>query len=340
MTDLFDQQITDGLHRAVDGIAVPRGSFGDVRRRVRARRSRHVAAAVVPAVAGLALIGMRPSGDPDPLSADATTDSSTGSSDPAPATAVTSSTQPTTTSIGGSAISPDLVAGVLCLDATGQSDGLFAGCLEHVPNARTMKAPSAIIIADTPKFLVPLDPAYQVEAETLSDLFGLPVRPDVTAHLQQELAGTDLSGVRVFMVIGTTDAASCTIPGCEIPATSYPPKLTLEVDGWEVAAGDLDDRFVRYNFVHLDGRQLDVTVEAGGVDVYLDRIATLSPDAVETIDDISQVATLATIGGFQLDALLEPGSDWVLQAVGAGFASREDFVATVTALEQSLRTDG
>ena len=149
--------------------------------------------------------------------------------------------------------------------------------------------------------------------------------------------------------VSTVTVPDTTIPGQGGPGGSLPdgavdevlpPKLTLKVDGWEIAAGDLGDRSVSYQFVHLDGRQLDVTVEAGGVDVYLDRIATLSPDAVETINDVSQVAALATIGGFQLDALLEPGSDWVLQVVGAGFTSREDFVATVTALEQSLRTDG
>ncbi len=198
MTDLFDQQIADGLHRAVDGIAVPRGSFGDVRRRVRARRGRHVAAAVVPAVAGMVWIGMRPSGDPNPLVAGAATDSTTFS------------------------ISPDLIAGVLCLDATGQSDGSLSGCLEYLPDAWMMMAPSAIVLNDAPMFVVPLAPAYQAEAQTLSDWFGLPVRSDLLAHLQQDLAGTDLSGVHVFMVIGTTDATTCTIPGCDIPATSDP----------------------------------------------------------------------------------------------------------------------
>ena len=223
MTDLFDQQITDGLHRAVDGIAVPRGSFGDVRRRVRARRSRHAAAAVLPAVAGMVWIGMRPSGEPNPLAAGASTDSTTGSSEPSPDTAATSSTEPTTTSIGGSAISPDLIAGVLCLDATGQSDGLLSGCLEYLPDARMMKAPSAIVLNDAPRFVVPLDPAYQAEAQTLSDRFGLPMRSDLLAHLLEDLAGTDLSDVHVFMVIGTTDATVCTVPGCDIPATSAVP---------------------------------------------------------------------------------------------------------------------
>lgn len=223
MTDLFDQQITDGLHRAVDGIAVPRGSFGDVRRRVRARRGRHVAAAVVPAVASMVWIGMRPSSDPNPLVAGAATDSTTGSSEPAPDTAVTSST--VTSSTGQTttfSISPDLIAGVLCLDATGQSNGSLSGCLEYLPDARMMKAPSAIVLNDAPKFVVPLAPAYQAEAQTLSDWLGLPVRSDLLAHLQQDLAGTDLSGVHVFMVIGTTDATTCTIPRCDIPATSDP----------------------------------------------------------------------------------------------------------------------
>jgi hypothetical protein len=119
----------------------------------------------------------------------------------------------------------------------------------------------------------------------------------------------------------------------------FPPTMTLGLEGWEVLAGDFDGRFVRYLFAHPDGRQLDVTVEAGGVDVYFERVASLSADAVETIDDISQVADLATIGGYRLDALLEPGSEWVLHAVGAGFADRADFIATIRAFEQSPRVD-
>ncbi len=225
MTDLFDQQITDGLHRAVEGVAVPRGSFGDVRRRVRARRSRHVAAAGLPALAGLAWIGTRSAGDPNPLAAGAT-DSTTGSSDStpdtAPDTAVTSSTELTTTSIGGSAITPQLVAGVLCIDATGQPDGSLKGCIEYLPDARRMKAPSAIVLNDTPRFVVPLDGKSLAEAQTLTDQLGVPVRSDLLAHLLENLGDTDLTGVRVLMVIGTTDATVCTVPGCDTPATSAP----------------------------------------------------------------------------------------------------------------------
>lgn len=71
--------------------------------------------------------------------------------------------------------------------------------------------------------------------------------------------------------VTTISVADTTIPvqggsgGSSLPEV-FPPKLLLELDGWEVAAGDLGDRFVRYLFVHLDGRQLDVTVEAGGIE--------------------------------------------------------------------------
>lgn len=119
-----------------------------------------------------------------------------------------------------------------------------------------------------------------------------------------------------------------------------PPKLNLDLDGWQVAAADLDGRFAHYQFQHVDGRQLDVTVEAGGIDVYLDRIATLSADAAEVIDDTAQVADLATIGSYRFDALLEPGSEWVLQVIGDGFANRADFVATVNAIEHAPRAGG
>lgn len=220
MTDLFDQQITDGLHRAVDGFSVPRGSFGDVRRRVRARRSRHVAAAVLPTLAGLVWIGTRSAGDPNPLAAGAATESTTGSSETAPDTAVTSSTEPTTSSIGGSAITPELVAGVLCIDATGQADSSRNECTGYLPDARRMKAPSAIVINDTPTFVVPLDGTFLADAQTLTDQFGVPVRSDLLAHLLENLGDTDLTGVRVLMVIGTTDATVCTVPGCNVPVTT------------------------------------------------------------------------------------------------------------------------
>lgn len=81
MTDLFDQQITDSLHRTVD-IPDRVGSFSDVRRRVRARRNRRVAAAIAPAVTGLAWIGMRPTSEPTTLTPAQATDSTTGSSEP------------------------------------------------------------------------------------------------------------------------------------------------------------------------------------------------------------------------------------------------------------------
>lgn len=220
MTDLFDQQITDGLHRAAHGAAVSRGSFGDVRRRVRARRSRHVAAAVLPTLAGLTWIGTRSPGEPSPLATGAAADP-TGPSDPEP----TSLSQPTATSIADilpPSTLPDPAAHVLCLDATGQPDTSFGSCLELLPNARTMKAPSAIVILDTPMFVVPLDSAYQAEAQALSAQLGLPLRPDGTAHLQQDLTGMDLSGVHVVLVIGTTDVTTCTVPGCDTTVTSAP----------------------------------------------------------------------------------------------------------------------
>jgi hypothetical protein len=227
MTDLFDQQITDGLHRAAASIAVHHGSLPDVRRRVRARRARHVAAVSLPAVAGLALVGLRQTPAPNPLSSatapelsepgvtgpasptSTTTVESTGPASPASTTAVESTTAP-----------PGLFDGVVCLDAT--PDASVERCLASLPGARPMTAPSYMVIKDAPMFVVPADPAYQAEAQALSDRLGLPFRPDITGHLHQDLAGTDLTGVRVFVVLGTTDTTVCTIPACRVSETTLP----------------------------------------------------------------------------------------------------------------------
>ncbi len=92
MIDLFDQQITESLHHSA-AHATPRpGSFSDVRRRVRVRRQRHVAAAVLPAVAGMAWLGMRPTTTPSgSAAAPGASDSAPVSSEPAADTAVTDS---------------------------------------------------------------------------------------------------------------------------------------------------------------------------------------------------------------------------------------------------------
>ncbi|MEN9506506.1 MAG: hypothetical protein RI958_2432, partial [Actinomycetota bacterium] len=223
MTDLFDQQITDGLHRAAAGVAATKGSFGDVRRRARARRARHLAAVSLPAVAGLAMVGLRQTPQANPLSpAAAAPDPSTASSETVPDADVTSTTEPTTTSIGGSAITPQLVAGVLCIDATGQADAARNECIGYLPDARRMKAPSAIVASGDPRFVVPLDETFLAEAQTLTDQFGIPVRSDMLAFVLENLAGTDLTGVQVIMVIGTTDVTTCTVPGCDTTATSAP----------------------------------------------------------------------------------------------------------------------
>jgi hypothetical protein len=68
--------------------------------------------------------------------------------------------------------------------------------------------------------VVPLDEKSQAEAQTLSDQFGVPVRSDLLAHLLENLGDTDLTGVRVLMVIGTTDATVCTVPSCNVPVTT------------------------------------------------------------------------------------------------------------------------
>lgn len=82
MNDLFDQQIIESLHRNANHAVVPRPSFGDVRRRVRIRRQRNMAAIAAPAVLGIATLGLRSAsverqasgiGDTVPVSNDSTT---------------------------------------------------------------------------------------------------------------------------------------------------------------------------------------------------------------------------------------------------------------------------
>jgi hypothetical protein len=61
MNDPFDTLITESLHH--DAANAPRrgAGFGDVRHRVHRRRQRNVAAMTVPAVLGVAALGLRPS---------------------------------------------------------------------------------------------------------------------------------------------------------------------------------------------------------------------------------------------------------------------------------------
>lgn len=74
MTDEFDTELSRSLHQRAAAAPTDGHHFGDVRRRVRRRRQRHVAMGVLPAMAGVAYLGTRPVAD-EPAQAGATPDS-------------------------------------------------------------------------------------------------------------------------------------------------------------------------------------------------------------------------------------------------------------------------
>ncbi len=64
MTDELDNELSRSLHQRAAAAPTDGRHFGDVRRRVRRRRQRHVAMGVLPAVAGVAYLGSRPVAEP------------------------------------------------------------------------------------------------------------------------------------------------------------------------------------------------------------------------------------------------------------------------------------
>lgn len=64
MTDEFDNDLTRSLQQRAHDVPTDGRHFGDVRRRVRRRRQRHVAMGVLPALAGVAYLGSRPVAEP------------------------------------------------------------------------------------------------------------------------------------------------------------------------------------------------------------------------------------------------------------------------------------
>ncbi|MDP2293032.1 MAG: hypothetical protein Q8M22_17760 [Actinomycetota bacterium] len=64
MTDEFDTDLARSLQQRAAAAPTDGCHFGDVRRRVRRRRQRHVAMGVLPALAGVAYLGSRPVAEP------------------------------------------------------------------------------------------------------------------------------------------------------------------------------------------------------------------------------------------------------------------------------------
>ena len=66
MNDDLDQNLADSLHRRAAGAPTDTMHFGDVRRRVRRRRQRHMAMGVAPALVGVGYLATRPVAEPTP----------------------------------------------------------------------------------------------------------------------------------------------------------------------------------------------------------------------------------------------------------------------------------
>jgi len=64
MNDDLDQNLADSLHRRAHEAPTDGQHFGDVRRRVRRRRQRHMAMGVAPALIGMGYLATRPVAEP------------------------------------------------------------------------------------------------------------------------------------------------------------------------------------------------------------------------------------------------------------------------------------
>lgn len=222
MTEALDQQIAESLHHCAARAPQRGPGFGDVRRRVRQRRQRHVAAAVVPAMLGTVWLGMRSaSGGPNMQLASAGVDTDTPSSSETIAQTFPDTTTPPTIGLTGteassvdstgvdsaSTLPSDQIGTFVCLDASGGSPDSLRECQASLGGGRSFTAGS---LTDH-SFVMALDPAYEAEAEYAANLLGLPVEP-IQAPV---LTGIDLAGTqaRVAVVIGLSNPP-CTVPGC------------------------------------------------------------------------------------------------------------------------------
>ncbi len=229
MTETFEQQIAESLHNRASSASLNGAGFGDVRRRARRRRQRHVAAAVVPAMLGTAWLGMRPAPGGTsalPVGAGAPTDTAaitppvdTGPSDDGAVATVPDSVYSSDPVMAPAsttpALSSDQIGRFVCLDASGGSPDSLRECQGRLGGGMSFTAGS---LTDH-SFVMALDPAYQIDAEEAAGLFGLPIEPLQAPVLTGiDLAGTD---ARVIVVIGQFNPP-CTVPGCADTTTSLP----------------------------------------------------------------------------------------------------------------------
>jgi hypothetical protein len=228
MTEALDQQIAESLHNSAARAPQRGAGFSDVRRRVRQRRQRHVAAAIVPAMLGTAWLGMRSaSGGPNVQPGSAGVDTDTPSSSETISQTSPDATTPPTVGLTGtdassvdstavdsaSTVPSDQIAAFVCLDASGGSPDSLRECQASLGGGRSFRAGS---LTDH-SFVMALDPAYETDADYAANLLGLPVEP-----IQWPLlSGTDLARTqaRVVVVIGQSNPP-CTVPGCHTTTTA------------------------------------------------------------------------------------------------------------------------
>jgi hypothetical protein len=222
MNDVFDTLITESLHHAAATVPHRGAGFSDVRRRVRRRRQRNVAAISLPAVFGVAAIGALHSAPRGSGLRAGTTDQT------APGTATTSppaTTQPTPTTISHSFLSGtttsipnNLIGEVVCLNATTGDDSNSAvrACQLRVGGGVWLTAGTTA----THSFVMALKPNAATEAAKIAATLGLDLRPLDTSYLPTPIdlsttaakvavvIGSDL--VTVYSIVPTTPQASTT----------------------------------------------------------------------------------------------------------------------------------
>jgi hypothetical protein len=233
MNDAFDTLISESLHHAAATVPHRGAGFSDVRRRVRRRRQRNVVAMSLPAVLGVAAIGLHSTPRQTGLQAGAGDDTAPGTALAAPTTTITELTPTTiaeltpTTSFANSnpsgtttTVPADMVGEVVCLNATGDASNAFVrGCQLTVGGGKWLTAPKV----DTMTFVMALDPIAASEAVNVAATIGIYVHPLDLSYLPTDV---DLSktAAKVVVVVGTSLPPSSTIyTGVPTTSTSVAP---------------------------------------------------------------------------------------------------------------------
>jgi hypothetical protein len=229
MNDHFDTLIAESLHRDASHASGRGAGFGDVRQRVRRRRQRNVAAMAVPAVLGVAALGMRQSPQhtgvqPGGAVGGSTSDTTGTTTRPIPTTSgptastiemVTPSGNPTPTTVAGVITTPsefattipdNVIGSVVCLNASG--DPTFAvvrACQTKLGGGKWLTAGKV----STTSFVMALNPVAKDLADQVGAHLGLKVQPLDTSYLPNSIDLAN-SGADVVVVMGPLETAATT----------------------------------------------------------------------------------------------------------------------------------